>query len=166
MMTCKKTIITITTLLFFILNMIVNTQAQAVQGLDDDYLQPFSGYSKMDPKVIKREADRNFFLYFGTKDKLKKERYINSALKGYYILSQVTPSDIDIYIKLGKIYDEKNISELAKTNFYKALNISKDAAMANFYFGDYYYKRNDYKKALYHYKIAYKNGVLKHMTLI
>ena len=59
MMTCKKTIITITTLLFFILNMIVNTQAQAIQGLDDDYLQPFSGYSKMDPKRKAKTAGEN-----------------------------------------------------------------------------------------------------------
>ena len=60
------------------------------------------------------------------------------------------------------IIDICNILDITPNYIFdKALNINKEASLANFYFGDYYYKRNDYKKALYHYKIAYNNGVAK-----
>ncbi len=159
MTTCKKNVII--ALLFFIFNTFLFIPSAASQSDNRDCLYVSLNYSNLNPKIIRQEAQRDFYLYFSSKDKLQKEKYLNSAMQKYYILSQINPSDIDAYIKLGKIYDEKNISELAKNCFYKALNMNKETAMANFYFGDYYYKRNDYKKALYYYKIAYNNGAAK-----
>ena len=155
----KKT--TVTALLFLIFYTFTFLPCRCCPADNRDYIFAPADYSHLDSKKIRSEAEKDFHLYFNTSDKLLKEKYLNSTMNKYYILSQINPGDIDAYIKLGKIYDEKNISELAKTYFYKALNINKEMALANFYFGDYYYKRNDYKKALYHYKIAYKNGVAK-----
>ncbi len=136
--------------------------AFACAAVTQDYISSATlSYSKLNQKSIKENAEKDFELYFVTKDKITAEKYLNAAMNKYYILTQIDPTDIDAYIKLGKIYDEKNVSYLAKEYFYKALNINKEASLANFYFGDYYYKRNDYKKALYHYKIAYNNGVAK-----
>ena len=159
MMTCKNIIAA--ALLFLIFNTLTILPSSAEQGNDREYFSASLNYSKLDANKIRQEAQQDFYQYFNTINEVQKEKYLNSAMNKYYILTRINPGDIDAYIRLGKIYDEKNISELAKTCFYKALNISKEATLANFYFGDYYYKRNDYKKALYHYKIAYNNGAAK-----
>ena len=149
----------ITTLLFLLLNIYFPSIASQIGR--NDYNCKALNYTSLNPKKIREEAQKDFYLYFKTSDIMQKEKYINSAMNKYYILTQINPSDIDAYIKLGKIYDEKNISKLAENCFYRALNMNKETVMANFYFGDYYYKRSDYKKALYYYKIAYNNGVAK-----
>ncbi len=151
----------ITALLLLIIGTFTHLPSVASQTEGQDCIYSTLNYSNLNPKVIRQEAQKDFYSYFKCNDELQKEKYLNSAMQKYYILSQINPSDIDAYIKLGKIYDEKNITELAKSCFYKALNIDKEKALANFYFGDFYYKRNDYKKALHYYKIAYNNGAAK-----
>ena len=48
---------------------------------------------------------------------------------------------------------------MAKEYFYKASNLNVNNPYANFYFGEFYFKRNDYKRALRYYNIAYNNGL-------
>lgn len=157
-MTIYKKILT-TTFLFLLFN--IYFPSFASQAGSDDCVYKTLNYASLNSKSIRQEAQKDFYLYFKISDPIQKEKHINSAMNKYYILTQINSGDIDAFIKLGKIYDEKNISDLAKSCFYRALNMNKQTAMANFYFGDYYYKRNDYKKALYYYKIAYNNGVAK-----
>ncbi len=159
-MTIYKKVITVA-LLFLLFNTFSFLPSQASMTEVNGDVYKTLNYSVLNSKKIREEAQKDFFLYFKTSNTVLKEKYLNTAMQKYYILTQINPSDIDAYIKLGKIYDEKNISELARNCFYKALNMNKQTAMANFYFGDYYYKRNDYKKALYYYKIAYNNGAAK-----
>ena len=153
--------IIVSTLLFSIFTTFTLLPSKASETNNENTVSVDVNYSALNSNNIRQEAQKDFHMYFNTSESLQKEKYLNSAMQKYYILTQINPSDTDAYIKLGKIYDEKNISELAKNCFYKALNISKEAALANLYFGDYYYKRNDYKKALYYYKIAYNNGISK-----
>jgi tetratricopeptide (TPR) repeat protein len=115
-------------------------------------------YSTLDYVGIQKEADIYFKYYQKSSDALAKERYLDIAAGKYYILTKIDNSKIKPYVQLGRIYDEKNKSRLAKENFCKAININSTDAAANYYFGDFYYKRNDYKKALYHYNVAYNNG--------
>ena len=152
----KKT--AVAALLFTIFYTFTFLPCTASQSYNEEYLSGNLKYSNLNSAKIRQEAERDFHLYFCTSDASQKDKYLRSAMNKFFILTQINPSDIGAFIKLGKIYDEKNISELAKNCFYKALNMNKNTPLANFYFGDYYYKRNDYKKALYYYKIAYNNG--------
>ena len=77
----------------------------------------------------------------------------------YYLLTKIDYSQITPYIQLARIYDEKNNNRLAKEYFYKASNLDVNNPYANFYFGEFYFKRNDYKRALRYYNIAYNNGL-------
>ena len=53
---------------------------------------------------------------------------------------------------------ETDHPRLAKEYFSKAINIEPDNPSANFYFGEFYYTRRDYNRALKYYRIAYNNG--------
>jgi Tfp pilus assembly protein PilF len=93
-----------------------------------------------------------------SKDDAFKKELLGEAVGQYYILSKINPNDIDTLIQLGRIYDYENKNSYAKGYFYRALEINKNYAPTNYYFGDYYYSRKEYKKALYYYEIAFKNG--------
>ncbi len=122
-------------------------------------------YKNLNFTEIQKEADNFFVLYKRNSVPETKEHYLNSAAGKYYILTKVDNSRIEPYVQLGRIYDEKNKPRLAKENFCKAININFKDPSANFYFGEFFYKRNEYKKALYHYNIAYNNGYSNKYTL-
>ena len=156
MMTYKK--ITLLLLLFGIMCSF-GCVAKASTSKDSDDKLYLINYKNLDKNYLRAEARKNLTYYWNCKDKFLKEKYLNSAMNKYYIISQIDCSDIDAYIQLARIYDEKHIDSLAIAYFYKAQNINKETPHLNFYFGDYYFKRNDYKKALYYYKIAYNKGI-------
>ena len=144
---------------FFILFITVFSinSAFAYQG----YVQKNSilfDYSKLDKVKVEKEADTYFDMFLKASDNTKKEEYLNLAAGKYYLLSKIDSSRIQPYVRLGRIYDAKNKSKLAKENFYKATNINAFDPYANFYFAEYFFKRNDYKRALYYYNKAYQNG--------
>lgn len=115
-------------------------------------------YSKIDCSKTLKFADLFFDRAIKSDDKDFKSELLDEAVGQYYILSKVDPNDLHVIIQLARIYDYKDKDKYAKEYFYKALEIDKNYAPANYYFGDYYYSRNNYKKALYYYEIAFKNG--------
>lgn len=115
-------------------------------------------YKKLNYSQIKQEADKYFALSAKNTAPESHNLFLNKASEQYYILTKVDNAKIDPYIQLGRIYDEKDKAPLAHENFCKALNLDYKDAKANFYYGEFYYKRSEYKKALYHYNIAYNNG--------
>lgn len=117
----------------------------------------FFDYSKLNSTEIQNEADGCFEMYKKSKD--KNENWLDMSAGKYYLLTKIDNTAIRPYVQLGRIYDEKNQTRLAKENFYKATNLNSLDPYANFYFGEFYYKRNDYKRALKYYKIAYNNGL-------
>ncbi len=145
-------------LLLILLGCNINNSYAAVSGRID-YNSILFDYSKLDFNSIKNEADKNFDLYFKSKNKTEKKKYLDLATNKYYILTKIDYSRIEPYIQLGKIYDYTNHPRLSKESFSKAINIDPKNAYANFYFGDFYYHRKDYKRALKYYKIAYNNGL-------
>ncbi len=116
-------------------------------------------YSKLNFNKIKSEADNNFNLFLQSTNETDKNNYLNTATSKYYILTKIDPSQIVPYIQLGRIYDYTDHPRLAKESFCKAININPISPYTNLYFGDFYYNRRDYTKALRHYRIAYNNGL-------
>ena len=124
-----------------------------------EYHSVLFDYSKLNAAAIQKEADEYFEKFITSSDELFKEQYLNAAMSKYYLLTKIDYSQITPYIQLARIYDEKNNNRLAKEYFYKASNLDVNNPYANFYFGEFYFKRNDYKRALRYYNIAYNNGL-------
>ena len=141
----------------FLINYIFLPVFAAKQGRIE-YNTGLFDYSKLDETIIKKEADEYFNLFLKTENKRHREKYLDIALNRYYLLTKINPSNITYYVQTARIYDTKNKSRLAKEYFSTAYNINSQNPFTNFYFGEYYFKRRDYKKALYFYNKAYNNG--------
>ncbi len=137
----------------------------AVQSGKIEYNSVLFDYTKLNFSEIKKEADDYFVMYRKSKTPESRELFLNNASGKYYILTKIDNTRIEPYIQLGRIYDEKNKPRLAKENFCKAININFKDPTANYYYGEFFYKRNEYKKALYHYNVAYNNGFKNKYTL-
>ena len=75
----------ITTLLFLLLNIYFPSIASQIGR--NDYNCKALNYTSLNPKKIREEAQKDFYLYFKTSDIMQKEKYINSAMNKYYILT-------------------------------------------------------------------------------
>ena len=115
-------------------------------------------YKKLNFSQIKQEADRYFAMSAKSSVPESHNLFLNKASEQYYVLTKVDNARIEPYIQLGRIYDEKNKEPMAHENFCRALNLNCKDARANFYYGEFFFKRCEYKKALYYYNIAYNNG--------
>ena len=122
----------------------------------DDY---FFDLTKIDTAQIQYEADNYFTMATQAQTKEDRDKYIDAAQVKYYILTLIDKGDMESIIQLARIYDYKNKNRIAKEYFYRATNIDEYNPHANYYFGDFYYKRNDYKRALRFYNVAYRNGL-------
>ena len=70
----------------------------------------------------------------------------------------ITPSTTRLSTQLGVLNDKANNDRFAKGYFSKALGINNENPEIYFYFGEFYYKREQYRKALKHYNEAFKFG--------
>ncbi len=118
-------------------------------------------YSVLNGQEILNDADAFFEKYENTGDK----KYLSTAMGKYYIVTKIYPVEIYPMVQLARTYDEKKLDRFAKQYFYTCLDIDKKDLYLNYYFGDFYFKRHDYKRALRHFKIAYKNGYSEYYDL-
>lgn len=115
-------------------------------------------YSKFNPNELKSSAAAYFDKALKTDSEDEKNKYLQYATTRYYILSNIDTDNADYYIALGRIYDMRKIDKYAKAYFCKALGLNYKNPVANYYFGEYYYSRDKYKKALEYYKKALTYG--------
>lgn len=118
----------------------------------------FIDYSEFDRSAVKKSADLYFKRALKTKDANEKRELLKKAGGQYFIMTKIEPNDIYAIDQLGRVYDYEGKNSYAKGYFSKALEINKNHALTNYYLGEYYYSRNEYKKALNYYQIAFKNG--------
>ena len=103
----------------------------------------YNDYSSFDKSAVKKSADSMFSKALKTKDKNKKKELLEKAAGEYYILTKIEPNDLYAINQLGRIYDYEGKNSYAKGYFNKALEINKNYAPTNYYFGEYYYSRNE-----------------------
>ena len=86
---------------------------------------------------------------------------MTNALLLYSILQNKNPENVVYSMRLGILYDKLGKDRLAKGNLSRAISIDPYAAAPYFYFGEYYYKRQQYRQALRYYKKAqeYSTGM-------
>ena len=112
-------------------------------------------------KIKEDEVELKARLYFHNAERLK-DGVINddmtNALMLYSVLQQVNPDKLDYPIKLGILYDKIGKDRQAKGNFSRAIGLDKTSPLPYFYLGEFYYKRELYRRALRYYNDAYKLG--------
>ena len=142
-----------TTLLFTVCCLAFDKPVFAVPAFEEEESVSID-YSKFNNDKIKSEAAAYFDKALKTSDETEKDKYLQYAATRYYILSNTDKDNIDYYIALGRIYDMRKIDKYAKAYFCNALGVNHKNPNANYYFGEYYYSREKYKKALEYYKKA------------
>ena len=83
---------------------------------------------------------------------------MTQALNIYTILQNLNPENIEYSVKLGCLYEKIGKDRYAKGNFSRAIGINSTRPEPYFYFGEYYYNHQQYRKALKYYNKAYING--------
>ncbi len=116
-------------------------------------------YSKLDEKELQQKAD--FYYSYAIKTGNLDEN-MTSALTLYHILAHKNPENIYNLTKLGTLYDLIGKDRTAKLAFYDAIGINSQKGEPYFRLGNFYYRRELYKKALKMYKEAYKKEYSNH----
>ena len=81
-----------------------------------------------------------------------------SALNLYRMLAEAYPENVIYPLKVGKLYDVIGKDRYAKGYYYRAMNIDKSNPEPYYHLGDFFYKREHYRKALKFYKKSYDRG--------
>ena len=122
------------------------------------YNDAFIDYSKIDKASTLKLADFYFNKALNTQDEDEKKELLQKASGNYFILTQSEPENIYPIIQLARVYDYEKQNSFAKAYFFKALKINKLDPATNYYFGEFFYTREEYTKALHFYNIAFNNG--------
>lgn len=112
----------------------------------------------VDYKSVEEAADRLFYAGLETNDQNLKEAYLSQALVKYMLLLSINPKDTICCTQIGVIHDHLNHPKMAKDYLYQAINIEPNNPFANFYSGEYYFRKRQYYDALKYYLVAYRNG--------
>ena len=142
-----------TKLFLLIFAALIPNMSLAVNFASIEYDVPFY-YSKIDKNALADQANLLFNHFEQITDEEYRKKYIQALLNRYAVLSVMDPSDPFYFTRLGILYDEMGNDTLAMSNFFKATNLVPNYQYASFSFGNYYYKRGYYRKALYQYKLA------------
>ena len=138
--------------LLFILNPVWAVQRGGVQ-----YSVP-TDYSRINETQLSAEADRLFKQYFSSVDEAQKEKLLYSILSDYAILGEIDRENPLYFARLGIVYGKLKKDRYAKANFFRCTNINGKYPYGFYWFGNFYFERQNYRKALGEYLKAYKCG--------
>lgn len=130
------------------------------------YKDTFIDYSKINKESKLELADFYFNKALRTEDKEEKKALLQKAGGEYFILTRIDPKNLYAIVQMARVYDYENQNSYAKAYFFKALKIDKTNASTNYYFGDFYFSREDYKRALYFYNTAFENGYKENFDVL
>ena len=87
---------------------------------------------------------------------------ITEGLNLYTMLTNKNPDNINYTLRLGKLYEIIGKNRQAKGCYYRAQNINPKSPEPYYYLGEYYFKREQYRKSLKMYLRASENGYSNH----
>ena len=122
-------------------------------------------YSKLSPTELELKAHESFYLAQKYKDGILSEE-MTKALNIYEILEHIHPEKSIYCIKQGVLYSKLGKDRFAKGAFSKAISTEKNNLEAYYEFGNFYYKREYYRKALKYYNEAYKLGMTSNYDML
>lgn len=136
----------------------VSSVFAAVKG-GIDYTIPID-YTKLSESELVDKASKAYYNAMRTADKENEE--VTNALVLYSLLQNINPAEQEYCLKLGILYDKIGLGRYAKGNFSRAIVINSSTPAPYFYLGEFYYKREMYRKALKYYILAYDKGYNTH----
>lgn len=140
-------------LYILLLNFLSIPSFSAIKG-GVDYSIPID-YEKLSVSELEPKAEFYYNLAINSE---KSNEDMTSALNLYTMLTKIKPDNIQYSLRLGKLYDILGKDRYAKSYYYQAMNLAPKTPEPYFYLGDYFYSREQYRKALKFYKRAYENG--------
>ena len=146
-------------LTFLFLLYVENSCYAMIQGVLE--YQPSIDYNKINEKEIHSEAE---FYYKMAQKPCQGEIDENTtrALLLYSTLSEMNHQNVIYALKLGSLYDMCEKDRHARGCLDRAVSIAPKRPEPYFYYGEFYYKRGFYKKALDMYKLAHTSGYCCH----
>lgn len=146
-------------IILFIITSFCNAEKTlALQKGSLEYLENRFDYSQLNPIELNGEGDAYFEQALSAKGKLNREKLFRYAMSKYFLTSKADNKNVYAFVQMGRIYDSMDKDRYAKESFYRATNLEYRNPYANFYFGEYYFKRRDYNRALIYYLRSYENG--------
>ena len=139
-------------LLYFVFFNIIPAYSAIKGGID--YQIPID-YSKINQEQLESKAK---IYYDAAISSGTLNDDMTTALNLYTILTKKNSDNINYALHLGKLYDVIGKDRYAKGEYYKAVSLNPSAPEPYFYLGDYFYNREQYKKALKFYKLSYDRG--------
>ena len=143
---------------FLIFTSFCNAQAFALQKGSLEYLDHRFDYSKLNISELNKAGDDYLEQALTEENQKKREKLFRYAMGKYYLTSKADDKNVHSYVQMGRIYDNLDKDKYAKEYFYRATNLDYGNPFANFYFGEYYFKRRDFNRALKYYLLSYQNG--------
>ncbi len=122
-------------------------------------------YSKLSETELAEKAREYYFNALQISDNSISEN-TTKALFIYSILSNLNPENIEYPVKIGILNDKLGRDRYAKGHFSKAIGIDPKSPIPYYYYGEFYYKRTLYRKALKYYIESYKLGYKKNYDLL
>lgn len=126
-----------------------------------DYSVPID-YSKLEESELAAAANQCYVKAINMGDSAEGKFNRESAKRYYQLLTDMYPENISYCLKLAIIHDISGEDRYAIGYYSKALNLKRKQAYPFYAFGNFYYKRELYRKALKYYKKSYEYGFSNH----
>lgn len=133
----------------------------AVQNAQIEYTVPID-YSFINENSLNNEAEKLFKEYLNTSNQETKKVLLDKMLSDYSILSNINKDNPLYFIRLGIIYDKMGKDRYAKSNFCRGANLIPNYPYAFYSYGNFFFDRAEYRKALKEYMRAYNCGYSSH----
>ena len=91
---------------------------------------------------------------------------MTQALNLYNILRNMYPKNMTYSLRLGKLYETLGKDNLAKECYYQSIGTNPKKPEPYFYLGNYFYSKEQYRKALRYYRKAYDAGYSSNFELL
>ena len=122
-------------------------------------------YSHINEQEVELIARKYFYNAERLQDGVLNDDMTN-ALMLYNVLQHANPDKLEYPVKLGILYDKVGKDRQAKGCFSKAIGIDNTNPLPYFYLGEFYYKRQLYRRALKYYNETYKRGFENNYNLL
>ena len=111
------------------------------------------------------ESEANFVYETALNSKTLGEE-MTQALSLYNILRNMYPKNMTYSLRLGKLYETLGRDNSAKECYYQAIGTNPKKPEPYFYMGNYFYAKEQYRKALRYYRKAYDAGYSSNYDLL
>ena len=147
----------------YLLLLLIQPSYSAISG-SVDYTVPID-YSKLSEEELQAKAGFYYNLVLRSGNNNINDE-MTSALNLYHMLAHKNPENVMYLTRLGTLYDILGKDRLAKGAFFDAMGTKPNEPEAYYRLGNFYYKRQMYKKALRFYNEAYKLGYERHYETV